>query len=164
MKQLILLVGVTGICLLLSPLVFAQEIRVRSEMVLKEADNQLIWRDGETVSKKKVVLKFEAHRDQDGKFAGYKYADGAIEALKSGDKIMLYMRGISLIEYKGTLQGFVAGKSGNGAWKAVTIESVNRAGDNVEVNIKEEIKLDGGQSKKKLDFSVIDGYLVEKAY
>ncbi|MGH9767263.1 MAG: hypothetical protein ACREAB_07495 [Blastocatellia bacterium] len=122
----------------------------------------MIWHNGETISKKKVALKFETHRDKDGKFTGYKYADGTVDSLKSGDKIMLYIRDINLIEYKGTLQGFVDGKSGSGAWKAVTIESVNRAGDNVEISIREEIKLNSGQIKKKLEFSAIDGYLVEK--
>jgi hypothetical protein len=143
----------------------AQKILVRSLGMLSKAEGPeieglAVWWEGDSISKKGVVLKFEAYHNQDGRFIGYKYAETAVDSLDAGDKISFFIRDIDFGAYHvSASSGLVDRGLGKGAWRTLTIASVGRVGDTVEISFKEETKLNSGQTTKKLAFSVVDGYL-----
>ncbi len=148
---------------LLAPPVFAQKLLATSQIVFTAKDGPsglLVLGSGQTISKKGVVLEVEAHRDDDGAFAGYKYAVTNVDALKSDDQIILFFRNIDTLAHKGELRGFVTGKAA-GAWKSVKIDSVHRSDGTVRIAFKDTIKLTGGATTKASEFVVVGGFIVE---
>ncbi|MCM2258721.1 MAG: hypothetical protein NDJ94_24065 [Vicinamibacteria bacterium] len=141
----------------------AQSVKAEGALILSAADGkaegQLVWAGGETVSKKKVRIRFTLQQGPDGAFAGYGYARAGIAELKPGDRVMLFVRDIDFLRHRGELSGWVEGTKVKGAWKALTIESADLTEATARLSVKESLTLTTGASITTLEFGTVDGYL-----
>jgi len=157
--------AVTIVTVFLVQQMYGQKIMMRSQLVLNKADGNeglLVLGSGETISKKGVALKFEAYHNSNITFAGYKYLANNIDSIKSGDKILLFVRDIDVLNNSGQILGYIDAKV-KGAWKSIPVESITHYDNKIRIISKNDIKLVGGQAIKQLDYSIVDGYLFEVA-
>jgi hypothetical protein len=131
-----------------------------------QPDGQLIWGAGSTISKSGVSIPFDSHL-VDNKFAGYKLQSAATESLKPGDVVLLYFRDLKVVGDSPTNRRDTTGAkvfAGSvGAWRAVTIDSVVRAGARVTISFNDELTLNSGQKIKRLELPLVDGFLMPAA-
>lgn len=139
----------------------AQEMKIRQLRMLP--DGQMIWSAGSTISKAGVTIAFEPHLIET-KFAGYKLESAATEALKQGDVVLLYFPGLKVIgdppKSRRDVSGAKVFGDSHGAWRAVTIEAVARAGARVTVTFNDELTLNNQQKIRRLELAVVDGFLL----
>lgn len=158
LAKVFLLISLTLTCL--ATVAAAQSIKVKSLRI--NPDGQLVWNAGETLSKQGISVRFETHMEA-GKFAGYKLANADITAWKSGDRVLLYIRGIKYTggfgKYHDPSGAKVFGDEAGG-FREVTLDSVKRTGDRVVVGFLEEIELADGRKVKQLELPVVEGFLL----
>lgn len=151
----------------------AQKIEMKSMRTIpgsKEGFVSLEWGSGETISKQGVTVKFELMVDDKGIPSGYRFEESGFKSLKAGDRIAFFIKGL---EYSSSGMGAARDKSGDklwktisypslkGAWKTITIESITPSGDEVRIDVGEELNLEGGKSVKQLKLTSKDGYLID---
>jgi len=149
-----------------SPWAVAQKLTVSSLFVATKSDGPghegvTIPYQGETISKKGVVFKFQGQHDPEKRLSGYRYEASNLDSLQKGDKLLLFIRGINLTQYAGQLRGTLELTGVSGGWKDVTIESVSHEGDTVVIGFKEPLKLQSGEKLPSLRFTLREGYLEE---
>ena len=139
----------------------AQELKIRQMRM--QSDGQLVWSAGATISKGGVSIPFDSHM-VDKKFVGFKLESAATETLKPGDLVLLYFPGLKVTgdhpKDRRDATGAKVFANSDGAWRAVTIESVSRAGARVVISFKEELTLNNGQKIKRLESRTVDGFLL----
>ncbi len=148
-----------GLCVQAS----AQEFRITQ--LKMGTDGSLEWNNGSTVSKNGVAVKFQANLDK-GQIVSYAHEKAGMDALKSGDRIALY---ITRIKVTGSLLNFrddsgekvIAVPGRPGGWRIITIESVTSTATGTTVKIKEKLNLEKTKSVSELLFQLKNGYLTD---
>ena len=171
-KTMVILIMAVLATLSLSGRAEAQKIEVKSMQTVpgsKEGFVSLEWGSGEAVSKQGSKVKFELSVDSKGIPSGYKFEERAAKSLKAGEQIPLFIRNLKVKssgfdaatdESGARLMGTISYPPFEGAWKVVIIESVSQSGDEVLINVREELKLADGRAIKELRFLSKEGYLL----
>jgi hypothetical protein len=161
-----------GLCMLggASPWAAAQTLTMTKAFIMSKTDNAkcegiLLPLEGETISKKKVVFKFQGVQDSEKRFCGYHYEASNLEALQKDDKIALFIHNIDLSQLSPLIPPCSPNAfklaSVSGGWREVTIESVSHEGDTVVIGFKKPLKLQSGEKLQSLKFTLHEGYLEE---
>lgn len=151
-----------GLAALAAP-VTAQEMKISQLRML--STGAMIWASGESVSRQGVRIPFDTQLEN-GQFAGYKLGSAAAETLQAGDSVLLYFPGLKVSGGPGNWRDATGAKvfgDSEGAWRAVTIESVARAAERVTIAFSEELTLKNEQKIKQLELVVVEGYLLPAA-
>lgn len=141
----------------------AQEFRITQ--LKMSPDGSLEWNTGSTVSKNGVVVKFQPNFDK-GEIVSYAQEKVGMDALKSGDRIALY---ITRIKVTGSLLNFrddagekvIAVPGRPGGWRIVTIDSITPTPTGMTVKIKEKLNLEKTKSVSELSFQLKNGFLTD---
>ena len=156
-------IAMIGLMLALCVQISAQEFRITQ--LKMGADGSLDWNTGSTVSKNGVVVKFQANLDK-GQIVSYAHDKAGVDALKSGDRIALY---ITRIKVSGSLLNFrddsgekvFAAPGRPGGWRIVTIDSITPTPTGATIRIKEKLNLEKTKSVSELLFQLKNGYLTD---
>ncbi len=136
----------------------AQKVMIKSFLV--EPDGKMTVHQGQTISKKGVVVGFESYLDASKKGAGFKLAEPDTKGLEPGDQIYLFVAGLKrrpgeMRDYGSTL--------GLGAWVKVTFRSLQHTDDAVVITFDEAQTLESGAKIRELAYTIVDGFLMPAA-
>jgi len=157
---------VLGLVVVLAASAFAYKGNTQSVMATGfkiNADSGTVFLAGVTTSGRGVEVPFEAITGPLETIRGYKYNKTALGSLKPGAQIPLYIRNLKFsIEFgRGctdetgdTLSGCNSEPPARGAWKTVTLESVELAADaaSLKLTFAEEAILRTGAKVRTLEF------------
>ena len=149
----------------------AQAVRATGFKI--NADSGTVFLAGVTTSGRGVEVPFEAITGPLETIRGYKYNKTALGSLKPGAQIPLYIRNLKFsIEFgRGctdetgdTLSGCNSEPPARGAWKTVTLESVELAADtaSLKLTFAEEAILRTGAKVRTLEFVAEGDWFVPK--
>ncbi|MCI0655589.1 MAG: hypothetical protein L0170_00780, partial [Acidobacteria bacterium] len=147
--------------------------RVRATGFKMNADSSTVFLAGVTSSGVGVEVPFQAITGPNETIRGYKYDKAALSSLKPGALIPLYIRNLKFsIEFgQGCtdetgepLSGCNSEPPARGAWKTVTLESVELSADAASLKLifAEDVILRGGAKLRTLEFVAEGDWFVPK--
>jgi hypothetical protein len=117
----------------------------------------LVMNSGDLISHNKMYVSFQLYKNADGDIEGYQLSKMGIIALKIGDKIPLHFVGIKVMgsypKWRDNT-GTPIRKDDFGAWREVTLKSVQESGARLAVAFEEEVMLEDGRMIQQLDYDV----------
>jgi hypothetical protein len=122
----------------------------------------MVMNSGELISRDSVRVAFQLYKNADGDIEGYQLSKAGIIALKVGDKIPLHFVGIKVMgSYPGWRDntGTPIKRDDFGAWREITLKSVQESGTRLAVAFEGEVLLEDGQIIRQLNYDVNDDRL-----